>query len=508
MKQSEEAKKESIYKVLFASAGEGLLVADKSGEILMANPSLYEMFRYEPGELEGEKVEILVPDKLRDGHTGHRNGYHENPKKRAMGGGMDLQGKRKDGSTFPVEISLNYFKQGSDMLVMALLTDISERKALDEKLLKLNNELEERVEERTEALLESQKLYSAIARNYPNGTISVFDEKLRYVFVEGKELFRIGVTSKNLIGTKYIDRLPKDIAPTVESQLVTVLKGKTATLEFEYRNNYYVLNAVPLTDSKGKITQILVVEQNITEQKNAEREVRRSLQKEKDLNELKSRFVSMASHEFRTPLSTILSSVSLAEKYDKPENADKRDKHFNRIKSSVHSLTSILNDFLSLDKLEEGKINNHPVEFKLNEFAGEITEEMQAIAKKGQHLVYKHTGAKTKLFLDSNILKNILNNLLSNAIKYSPENSEIRFETSQDEKELKILVADSGIGIPKEEQQHLFERFFRAKNAINIGGTGLGLNIVKKYTELLNGEIQFESNPGKGTTFTLLIPIK
>ncbi len=499
--------KENIYKILFESAGEGLLVANKAGEILMANPRLNEMFGYKEHELIGKGIEILVPDHLRHQHQAHRAEYHEKPKKRSMGYGMDLQGRRKNGTNFPVEISLNYFKQENDMLVMALLTDISERKALDKKLLSLNNELEKRVEERTEELSESQKLYSAIARNYPNGTISVFDENLRYVFVEGKELFKIGVTSKNLIGTKYIDRLPKDIAPTIEKQLLIVFKGNTATLELEYRSSFYVLNAVPLIDSRGKISQILVVEQNITEQKNAEKEIRKALQKEKELNELKSRFVSMASHEFRTPLSTILSSVSLAEKYAEPENSDKREKHFNRIKSSVRNLTSILNDFLSLDKLEAGKIENSPVAFNLKEFAEELAEEMQAVSKRGQLVIYRHTGKKTDVIVDRNILKNILNNLLSNAVKYSPEESEIKFSSAIQKNILKIDIADKGIGIPEEEKKHLFERFFRAKNAINIGGTGLGLNIVKKYTELLNGEIIFDSQPGKGTIFTLTIPL-
>lgn len=626
---------EHIYKILFESAGEGLLVANKAGEILMANCRLCEMFGYADGDLIGKEIDTLVPDNLKHKHVDHRNSYHKMPKKRSMGAGFDLQGKRKDGSTFPVEISLNYFKKEKDMLVMAILTDITERKkaeqklaqtlrefkdykiALDEaaivaitdqkgiiihandnfckiskysrkeligkdhrivnsgyhskefiqdlwvtiangkiwkgelknkakdgtvywvdttiipflnekgkpyqyvairaditerklmneKVLQLNNELEKRVEERTEALTESQKLYNAIARNYPNGTISVFDEKLHYVFVEGKELYKIGVTSKNLIGTKYIDRLPKDISATVEKQLLDVLKGKSATLEFEYRTNFYVLNAVPLTDAKGKISQILVVEQNITEQKNAEKEIRRALQKEKELNELKSRFVSMASHEFRTPLSTILSSVSLAEKYITPETADKRDKHFNRIKSSVRNLTSILNDFLSLDKLEAGKVDNNPVEFNLKEFAEELTEEMQAVSKSGQKVEYKHSGKQTTVVVDRNILKNILNNLLSNAIKYSPENAEVKFCTVIEKSKLTITVADKGIGIPEEEKQHLFERFFRAKNALNIGGTGLGLNIVKKYTELLNGEINFESEPDKGTVFILRIPL-
>lgn len=504
---SNQYNREGIYKILFDAVGEGLLVANKAGEILMANPRANEMFGYNGDELTKKVIEDLLPEYLGKIHQAHRAHFHKKPQKRSMGLGLDLLGRRNDDTTFPVEISLNHFKQGNEVFVMVLLTDISERKLLDEKLLHLNNELEKRVEERTEALSESQKLYSTIARNYPNGTISVFDEQLRYVFVEGKELFKIGVTSKNLIGTRYMDRLPKDIAPTVEQQLQKVLKGGSATLEFEYRNNFYVLNAVPLTDSRGKINQILVVEQNITEQKKAEKEIRRALHKERELNELKSRFVSMASHEFRTPLSTILSSVSLVEKYNSPENIDKRLKHSNRIKSAVNNLTSILNDFLSLDKLEAGKVENNPVEFNIIEFGEELTEEMQAVSKAGQTIKYNHEGRRTLINIDRHILKNILNNLLSNSIKYSNEQTEINFKTSIEKNTLIIYLADQGIGIPEDEKQHLFERFFRAKNALNIGGTGLGLNIVKKYTDLLKGKISFESEPEKGTIFTLRIPV-
>jgi PAS domain S-box-containing protein len=480
-------------------------ITDQKGIIIHANDNFCKISKYSRKELIGKDHRIV------------NSGYHSKEFIQdlwvTIANGKiwkgELKNKAKDGTVYWVDTTIIPFlnEKGKPYQYVAIRADITERKLMNEKVLQLNNELEKRVEERTEALTESQKLYNAIARNYPNGTISVFDEKLHYVFVEGKELYKIGVTSKNLIGTKYIDRLPKDISATVEKQLLDVLKGKSATLEFEYRTNFYVLNAVPLTDAKGKISQILVVEQNITEQKNAEKEIRRALQKEKELNELKSRFVSMASHEFRTPLSTILSSVSLAEKYITPETADKRDKHFNRIKSSVRNLTSILNDFLSLDKLEAGKVDNNPVEFNLKEFAEELTEEMQAVSKSGQKVEYKHSGKQTTVVVDRNILKNILNNLLSNAIKYSPENAEVKFSTSIEKSKLTITVADKGIGIPEEEKQHLFERFFRAKNALNIGGTGLGLNIVKKYTELLNGEINFESEPGKGTVFILHIPL-
>jgi len=238
------------------------------------------------------------------------------------------------------------------------------------------------------------------------------------------------------------------------------------------------------------------------------KKVQDALRKERELNELKSRFVTMASHEFRTPLSTILSSVSLIAKYPDVKDQDKREKHIQRIKSSVENLTSVLNDFLSLSRLEEGHILLNPIEFSLLNLCDEVVDELNAMTKQGQVIVHQCNNCDQILSMDKNILKNILTNLLSNAVKYSPENSTITLNSTIANKVISISVNDQGIGIPDEDKPHIFSRFFRAHNAGNIQGTGLGLNIVKKYLDLLNGNIVFVSEQNKGTTFTVFIPIQ
>jgi signal transduction histidine kinase len=232
-----------------------------------------------------------------------------------------------------------------------------------------------------------------------------------------------------------------------------------------------------------------------------------SLEKEKELGELKSRFVSIASHEFRTPLSAILSSVSLIDRYKNPEDEQKRIKHIERIKENVSHLNEMLKDLLSLGKLEEGMIKAAPELFDANEQIKELCIEMQEIAKQGQTIEYNFTG-NTVGFSDKKLLRNVLVNLISNAIKFSPENEVIAVSAQQDQDNLIVSIADRGIGISKEDQEKLFERFFRAKNAVNIQGTGLGLHIVQKYVDLLQGNIQIKSELEKGTTFTLIIPMK
>ncbi len=391
---------------LFKHATEGIIVSDSEAKIVMVNPIAENLFGYQKNELIGKKIETLVPRKYTHSHPKQRDEFIKNPRPRSMGSGIDLFAMKKDGTEFPVEISLSNFSTSKGKFVMCFVIDITERKSQEAEIQKaheeikhLNVELENRVAERTE-------------------------------------------------------------------ELATVINK--------------------LAESK--------------------QEVMRALEKERELNELKSRFVTTASHEFRTPLATILSSVSLIGRYNLVEEEEKRFKHIYRIKSAVHNLTEILNDFLSLSKLEEGVIRNQPEEIIIDKFSSEIADELKSMAKEGQKITYNHSGDRQNINMDRQLLKNIIINLLSNAIKYSSENKEIIFNTTLHLSKLKITIKDSGMGIPEQDQPLLFERFFRAQNASHIQGTGLGLNIVKKYVELLNGEISFISKLNVGSTFTIIIP--
>jgi signal transduction histidine kinase len=330
-----------------------------------------------------------------------------------MGVGRDLVAIRKDGTEFPVEVSLSFKEIDGQFLVMAFIIDITERKKSEEALKRSEEqlliyaaELEKKVQTRTEALNKS----------------------------------------------------------------------------------------------------ILELEKEIEDRKRAEEEAKNALEKERELNELKSKFVSLASHEFRTPLSTILSSTSLVMQYKNKGEFEKVDKHLSRIKSNVNHLTGILNDFLSLGKLEEGKIEIVKETFKLEDFLNEVLEEITPSLKPGQKISFE--APSMHIQTDPRILRNILFNLLSNASKYSDGEKKILVYCTLNDTKLSISVTDQGIGIPDNELKHMFERFFRASNAVNIQGTGLGLNIVKRYIDLLNGRINFKSEYGKGSTFTVTIPIQ
>jgi two-component system sensor kinase FixL len=300
--------------------------------------------------------------------------------------------------------------------------------------------------------------------------------------------FRLGVSEVQYSGRKIYNGFIHDLSREKEAE--AQLKEYAAKLE----------------EQVSERTQSLT--KTVAELELAKEEVSQSLEKEKELSHLKSRFVSMASHEFRTPLSSIQLSAVLTEKYAQQNDQSNIHKHIGKIKNSVANLTSILNDFLSLERLEAGKVEPVYVEFDLVKFAEEITEEMQLIAKQNQNIVYQHTGTTSRVKLDQTLLRNCIINLIGNAIKYSGENTFIEFNSEITSDKLIVVVKDNGIGIPDTDQKHLFEAFFRAHNTGNIPGTGLGLNIVTRYASLMQGKIEFKSKVNQGTSFTISFPIQ
>jgi len=250
----------------------------------------------------------------------------------------------------------------------------------------------------------------------------------------------------------------------------------------------------------------LELKSTLSELEQSQKELSETLEKEKELSDLKSRFVSMASHEFRTPLSTILSSASLIEKYPTGDQRDKRMKHIYRIKDNVKNLNDILEDFLSLGKLEEGLIKPRHEPVDISELIEDVIHDMNEVKKEQQKIRFS-TEKIGEFMCDKHLLKNILINLLSNAIKFSKEDDTIEITTRMPGDIFILSIKDHGIGISKEDQLHLFDRFFRGKNAFNIKGTGLGLHIVMKYVQLLNGKIECLSELNRGSEFILSLPI-
>lgn len=269
-------------------------------------------------------------------------------------------------------------------------------------------------------------------------------------------------------------------------------------------NDIRKLNA----DLEAKVEErTIILKEALQRLEESQQELSEALDKERELNEIKGRFVSMASHEFRTPLSTVLSSASLLSKYTSTEDQDKRNRHIEKIKGSVKHLNDLLEDFLSLGKLDEGKVGASFNSMNLHDVVQDTVDEMKGLAKKDQHIEYRHLGEEV-IESDKKLLKNVLINLIGNAIKFSDEGGAIHVHSTVANGAATVSVKDEGLGISEEDQQHLFSSFFRGRNAINIQGTGLGLHIVKRYLDLLGGDVFLKSELGKGTTITFTIPVK
>lgn len=246
------------------------------------------------------------------------------------------------------------------------------------------------------------------------------------------------------------------------------------------------------------------LELEIKKNNTAKQQMRKALIAERELGQLKTRLLSLASHEFRTPLSGILTSASLIDKYIPKKNEDVT-RHLDVIKSMVSQLVHVLDDFLSLDQLDSGKIRYRYSEFELNELMETILKESSPLLKKEQFINYIPCEQSPNLYQDKKIVHLILTNILFNAIKYSQEASTITIIV-QSEKDICIEIKDQGIGIPIQDQKNIFRKFFRASNVKHVQGTGIGLNIVETNVKALGGSVSVKSKEGQGTSFIVRIP--
>lgn len=349
-------------------------------------------------------------------------------------------------------------------------------------------------------LTKVQRLYGAMVRNFPDGLIGVFDRSMRFVMIDGQD---IGSFDDSFSSSE--NKQPA-LPPETLSQLKCAFNGENVTCEFRMKDRVYNIIAAPLLEKAGTIDEIICVIQNVTERRRMEEGLVKSLEREKELGELKSRFVTMASHEFRTPLTTILSSTFLLENYSGDDFAHQKGVHTNRIKRAVNNLTMILNEFLSLEKLEENKVRVIYQDINIPDYIQDLIYEMEVVKKDGQVVEYQHFGEESFARLDHQLLWSIATNLISNALKYSKINDKISITSDIRHNTVVIIVRDHGIGIPEDERKHIFGRFYRARNAVNFEGTGLGLHITQKIVNLLHGSITFESELDKGTTFTVSLP--
>jgi PAS domain S-box-containing protein len=408
---------------------------------------------------------------------------------------------------------------GDDLRVLTTLAGqlatIFEKARLDAELAGYAVQLEQRVQERTAEIRREQARTQAILDALGEGVV-VTDTQGTIQYMNRAMEQATGYTASESIG--HNPRLWKSgqtPQAVYESMWATLLAGQTWRGEIVNRRKngefYFAsLAAAPIPaagESHSPLAGLVGVQRDITERKRAEEEMQRALEKEKELNTLKSNFVSLTSHEFRTPLTTILSSAEMLEHYGDGWPAERKLKHLHRIQSAVKHMTTLLNDILIIGKAEAGKLEFTPARLDLAKFCRDLMEEIQLTDKAGHTLLFSSQAECVQASMDEQLLRHILSNLLANALKYSPAGGVVQFDLDCQAGQAVLRIQDHGMGIPLEDQARLFETFHRASNARNIPGTGLGLAIVKRSVDLHGGTIDIASQVGEGTTVTVTLPL-
>ena len=404
---------EAFYKICFDSLIEGLCIANDAGEIVMNNSACEEIFGYEPGELFGKSIDILIPEPHRNVHHYHFESYFQHPRKFKKGKGREFLGRHKNGEILDLEIGLNFFEYEGKRYAKALISEIGTRKKKVSEIKESNRRLESEVDRRTQLL----------------------------------------------------------------TQAVSDLEKANFLLKEE-------------------------VEERIRAEENA----KRAFEKEKELSQMQAKFLSMVSHEFKTPLSGILTSASLVEKYNEKRPNERISTHVATIKNLVLQLNDILDDFLFLENSESGRYQFSSSSFIICDLIRKIVSDAAALMKPGQKFDIVACKKSVPVVQDRKVVDIILRNIIYNSIKYSPANSTIHVKIRINDG-VHIEIRDEGIGIPEEAKEHIFDRFYRAKNVLHIQGTGIGLNIVRRHLRSMNGSIEVRSKENEGTTVSLSLPL-
>jgi PAS domain S-box-containing protein len=489
-----------IFKILSDAVSEGIVIVDANRNIVSTNISADTMFGYNKHELIGKSLNTLIPQNYQSNHDAYFKAFYKNSEKRKMGHDRDVFGLHKEGHQFPVEIGLNPFTVFDKTYIMALIIDATERKQVEQERNYLSKIFDDSLNE--------IYVFDSVSLKFINANYGA-QKNLGYSLDELKEMTLVDI--KPEFSEKKIRKLTEPLIKKSKDKIEfeAIHKRKDGTTYPVYVN---------LELSVLGIREVFVaIVLDITEQRNytqklektvalRTKQLKASLEQEKNLNELKTKFLSLVSHEFKTPLSTILTSCVLLSKYSLEAHQDKREKHIKMITDKVNYLNNILDKFLSIEKLEAGRINYKFTTFRLSKLINEVVYNANMLLKEGQQIKYPEKIEDISLVQDEKSLELALSNLVHNAIKYSSENTVVYLNVEQDESKTTFEITDSGIGIPEKDQKNIFHRYFRAENVLITQGTGIGLNIAKSHIENLGGTITFKSQENKGSTFILTIP--
>ncbi len=618
---------EEISKILLETISEAVIIFDKKLLIMEVNSSAEKIFGYSKAELVSKNLRVLLPTKYHESLNIRFEDFFKSKKERKTKEATSIIGLKKDKSLIQLEVKLIPFSIFNNNYAMALLNDISDKKAIEKKLMIKGRALESAKNgiiitdalkpdnpviyynaafknltgyddqeilnrncrflhgtdrdqeplERIREAIKNGKSCQATLRNYKkDGTLfwndlyimpilddfgvvtnfigiqnditatkckeeefqhlsTIFDKSLneihvfdaitlKYINVNYGGQKNLGYTLEELTTMTPIDITPYKTEEELREVIDVLLLGNVEKLVVETvhqrkdgstypvethlqlsmlgQRQVFVAIILDITERKNYTTKLEKIVKERTQQ------LEKALNKEIEVIQLKNKFISSLSYEFKTPLSAILTSALLLSKYNLTEQQEKRDKHVKTITDKAQLLNNILNSFLSLEKFDAGKLNYHFKNFKISDIVDEVIFNSRMLIKKGQQIKYTEKAEDLAIYQDEKVIELILSNLIHNAIKYSPENTKIFLDIEQNDDVTIFKIEDAGIGIPEKDQKNIFERYFRAENVTDTEGTGIGLNIVKNHLEKLNGSINFESKEDSGTTFTVSIPNK
>lgn len=481
---------EDKFRQLLQAAPVAIILSDQVGQIMLVNNQAERLFGYQRAELLGQPIELLVPETARAAHVGKRAVYTQNLQVRAMGSGLELFAQRKEGNLVPVEIQLSYLESADGLLVMSFILDITERKQAADALRRQHDFLQAVIDHIPDIItVQNRQGYVQLVNQY---TAQCFDttpaalvgKTISELALKPHEIARLGQLTDEVL---------------TRQQALFVSDGRLGERDYQ-------ANLIPLAGASAADDQVLIVAADITERRAAEVALQKALETERELSELKSGFITTASHEFRTPLAIILSTIDTLRAYRHKLADAQINLRLERIADQVHHLTDMMENVFDLARMQARRVSFQPVPCNPATLCYELFAEFQNHFETQHQLLYTCATDLPAATLDERLLRQIVSNLLANAVKYSPADKVVRMNVAYRDGALVLTVRDEGIGIPADDMKHLFLPFQRAANVGNIPGTGLGLSIVKEATELHRGSITVESQLAVGTTVTVTLP--
>ncbi len=470
----------------------GILLADLEGKIVYINPTVLSIAGYSSvNQIIGENIMELTDE---DGRRQLQSVIIPSLLKGETWKG-ELNGIKADKTIIPLEMSCAFINHEEPQYLLSMFNDISERKKTES------------------ALKESEKKYRTVV-NSVHDIIFQTDVEGNWIFLNPAWEEITGFSLQESLGTLFLNYVHPDDREKNMKLFEPVINGKKEFCNHVIRYitkdggfRWIEVFARLTFDSNNNISGTSGTLNDVTQRIKAEEEIRNALEKEKDLGELKSKFVSTVSHEFRTPLTSIMASNELLLRYYSKWSDEKKIETMKRIEKSAGYMNEMINEVLTLNRAESGKLIFNPAQTDLIRLSHNILEEIKLNANESHKFIINIDEACGSIFGDEKLLRNIITNLLSNAVKYSPAGGEIYYTISKKEKSMELIVKDFGLGIDEEDQKKLFQPFFRGANISNISGTGLGLSILQRAVDLHKGKISFTSKIGEGTTFKILIPL-